>query len=280
MVSVSALQGPSYSGVLDRGLAVIELLSGRAEGMSLTSISEVLRIPRSATHRLMTSLSEHGYIRQEQDRGIYVLTTKLQVLAFRHLASSGYIDAAQQVLDRLAEKTGELVRLAVEDNGQLIWVAKAQGARFGLRYDPDMGMISKLSCSATGFAWLSKMEDKDAIAAIEEQGYGTPGDFGPRAPQTAAKVLEHIHEARKRGYAIGMQTYSDWMAAIATVLIHPLSGRPIGVVSVAGPLSRLAEDRLHELAPLLMASAEEISQLIPGSPCLMSPGAARKTIST
>ncbi|RQZ62261.1 IclR family transcriptional regulator [Burkholderia sp. Bp9004] len=265
---------PGYSGLLDRGLAILELLAGSETGASLTSISEQLRIPRSATHRLLTALSDHGYVRQEQDRGVYVLTTKLQVLAFRHLASSGYVDAAQQVLDRLAMATGELVRLAVADNDQLTWVAKSQGARSGLRYDPDMGMIAKLSCSATGYAWLSKMNDDEAIKIIESQGYGSRDEYGPRAPETAAEVLAHIHDAREQGYAIAVQTFTDWMAAIATALIHPLTKKPIGVVSVAGPFSRLPEKRLHEFAPLLIEAAREIAQLIPGSPALTSPGIA------
>ncbi|MGR3911510.1 IclR family transcriptional regulator [Burkholderia sp. SR8] len=274
MASRTASNEPGYSGLLDRGLAILELLSGCADGLSLTAISDTLRIPRSATHRLLTSLSDHEYVRQEQDRGDYVLTTKLQALAFRHLASLGYMDAAQQVLDRLATETGELVRLAVADNGQLTWVAKAQGARAGLRYDPEMGMVAKLSCSATGYAWLSRMSDEDAVAILQAQGYGTQADFGPQAPQTAAEVLKHIHAARKRGYAVAVQTFSDWMAAIATPLVHPLSKQPIGVISLAGPLTRLPEKRLHELAPLLVAAAAEISQLVPGSPSLTSPGLA------
>ena len=63
----------SYSGVLDRGLAIIELLAESADGLPLSAISEELRIPRSATHRLLTSLSGHGYVRQEEERGTYVL---------------------------------------------------------------------------------------------------------------------------------------------------------------------------------------------------------------
>lgn len=34
----------------------------------------------------------------------------------------------------------------------------------------------------------------------------------------------------------------------------------IGVLSIAGPSARLAQSRLTELAPLLLAAAEELSQ--------------------
>lgn len=270
----SASQELSYSGVLDRGLAIIELLAESADGLPLSAISEELRIPRSATHRLLTSLSGHGYVRQEEERGTYVLTSRLQVLAFRHLSVSGFVDAVQPVINRLAMETGELVRLAVADNGQLTWVARAQGARSGLRYDPDMGMEAKLSCSATGYAWLSRMSNEEALALVEAQGIGTREAFGPAAPQTGAEVLEHVALARQRGYAVAIQTFTDWMSAMAAPLVHPVSEKAIGVVSVAGPVFRLPEARLHDYAPLLLEAVEEISHLIPGSPALMNPAMA------
>jgi DNA-binding IclR family transcriptional regulator len=277
MTDTTSPQELSYSGLLERGLAVIELLASSAEGMPLTTVSEKLRIPRSATHRLLSTLAGHGYVRQEQERSTYVLTTKLQILAFRHLAASGFVDAVQPVLNRLAADTGELVRLAVADNDQLSWVAKAQGNRSGLIYDPDMGMVAKLSCSATGYAWLSHMQDREAVALVERQGYGSRSEYGPEAPQNAKELLANVALARKRGYGIAVQTFTDWMSAMATVIKHPVSSVPIGVLSIAGPVFRLPEARLHDLAPLLMEAAEEISQLVPGSPALMNPAYASRT---
>ena len=68
------------------------------------------------------------------------------------------VDVAQPSLDRLAEESRELVRLAIVDGSELVFVAKAQGATRGLRYDPDMGLSVPLSCSAAGHAWLSTHE--------------------------------------------------------------------------------------------------------------------------
>ncbi|MCK9801555.1 IclR family transcriptional regulator [Pseudomonas sp. MAFF 302030] len=271
MASAASTTEAGFSGVLDRGLAILELLAGSAEGLTLSAVSDQLRIPRSATHRLLTALGEHAYVRQEQERGTYVLTSKLQVLAFRQLCASGLVDAVQPVLNRLAAQAGELVRLAVADPRQLTWVARAQGARNGLRYDPDMGMEARLSCSATGFAWLACLDDEQALARVEHQGYGSVAEFGPHAPQTPEQLLAQLAATRQRGYAVAVQTFSDWMAAIAVALRHPVSHQPIGVISIAGPVFRFSEAKLHEVAPLLLAAAAEVQTLIPGSPALMSP---------
>ncbi|SYX90177.1 Pca regulon regulatory protein [Pseudomonas reidholzensis] len=274
MPSAVSTTEATVTGLLERGLAILELLASSAEGVPLTEISEALQIPRSATHRLLNILCENGYARQEQERGTYVLTSKLQVLAFTHLGADGTLDAVQPVLNRLAAEVGELVRLSVVDDDRLTWVARAQGARAGLRYDPDMGKEARLSCSASGYAWLSTMDNARALALVAQQGLGSVEDYGPQAPQSIEALLPRIEAARSVGYAVAIQTFADWMAAIAVPVVHPLSGKVIGVVSVAGPVFRLSEARLQQIAPALIAAAAHIQQLIPGSPALMSPGLA------
>jgi DNA-binding IclR family transcriptional regulator len=259
-------QGPA--GILGRSLAILERLSAAAHGMALQDIADGLAIPRSAAHRLLTGLLHHGYLRQDRDRGHYGLTTKLLTLAFTHLGATGVTDAAQPVLDRLAAETGELARLGVWDGARLCWVAKAQGATSGLRYDPDMGQEARLSCSATGFALLSCMTDDDALALVEAQGFGRREDFGPEAPRDAKALLKRLKRARADGYAIAIRTYADWMASAAVPLRRRGSGALLGTVSIAGPVQRLPEERLRDLAPHLLIAAEELAALLPGSPLL------------
>ena len=113
-------------------------------------------------------------------RGDYALTTKLASLGLSFLSKSGVVDIAQPIIDRLAAATEELVRLAIVDDQRLTLVAKAQGARSGLRYDPDMGIELRLSCSAAGHAWLMKLfPRKRALEAVTRQGFGEPRHFGP-----------------------------------------------------------------------------------------------------
>src|SRR3954468_9046045 len=154
----------SPSGLLERTLGALELLSDNAHGLPLFEIADRMRIPRSAAHRVLTSLVEHGYVRQERHQGAYRLTAKIASLGLTFLSDIGVTDLAQPILDRLARETGELVRLALIDGQTLTWVAKAQGSPFGLRYDPDMGQKARLSCSANGHAWLSCLTDDEALA--------------------------------------------------------------------------------------------------------------------
>lgn len=256
----------SPSGLLERTLGVLELLSGNARGLQLYEIAERLHIPRSATHRVLTSLVERGYVRQERHQGAYMLTAKIASLAFTFLAGSGITDLAQPILDRLAADSGELVRLAMVDGRELVWVAKSQGAQFGLRYDPDMGQVARLSCSASGIAWLSCLPETEALSLVEKQGYGSRAEYGPKAPQTAKALLKYLRQTRKRGFSLVVQTYSPWMNTIAAPIRDPGSGDVTGTINIAGPHIRLTEERMLALAPLLLEAARELSLATIASP--------------
>jgi IclR family transcriptional regulator, acetate operon repressor len=244
--------------VLQRSLQVLEKLAAAPEGRSLSSLAQELDMPLSATHRVLNELVEAGYVRQAHDQGVYGLTIKLVSLGLSFLSNSGVVDVAQPLLDRLAQHSGELVRLAVLDGDQLVFVAKAQGATRGLRYDPDMGLSVRLSCSAAGHALLSTMSDEQALALVARQGFGRPQDFGPKAPTTAKALLAYVRATRKRGFSMIVEVFAPGMTAMSAPL-RRRDGKVLGVVTIAGPLVRLTEPRMLELGPTLLETASDVA---------------------
>jgi DNA-binding IclR family transcriptional regulator len=245
------------SGILERGLAILEYLATHAEGAPITDIARVLDMPHSAAHRMLAALTERGYVRQLRTQGDYALTIKLASLGLGFLSGTGIVDIAQPVLDQLAEASGELVRLAVIDSDRLVWVARAQGAQRGLRYDPDMGMAAPLSCSATGHAWLLTMSDDEALTRAARQGFGRPSDYGPNAPTTPRALLKFVHAARKRGFSMIDEVFTPGMSAMAAPVRRP-DKEVIGVVSIAGPRARLDAKRMARLGPALLDAAADV----------------------
>ena len=203
------------SALLERSFKVLEHLADHPEGQPLSSLAKTLEIPLSATHRLLAELVRCGYVRQDPRDGHYLLTIKLVSVGLSFLSRSGVVDIAQPLLDQLAARAGELVRLAVVDGDDLTFVAKAQGATRGLRYDPDMGLSVPLSCSAAGHAWLSTLDEDAAVALVTRQGLGKPEDYGPRAPTTLKAVLTYVRAARRRGFSMINEVFAPAMTAMA-----------------------------------------------------------------
>ncbi|BCQ65023.1 hypothetical protein PBOI14_67730 [Pseudomonas sp. Boi14] len=169
---------------IERVFSVLERLTADPRGLPLQTLAEQLEIPKSATHRLLAELIRLGYVRQNPDNLRYQLSTRLVAMGFRYLSASG-ADIVQPVLDRLAVESGELVRLGVIEGERQTWIAKSQGARSGLRYDPDMGREAPLFYTASGHAWLATLSDAEALSLVERQAAEPRRTWGQRS------ALEH-----------------------------------------------------------------------------------------
>jgi IclR family transcriptional regulator, acetate operon repressor len=245
---------------LDRGLQILELLANSNDGMPLGMIADSLDVPRSACHRLLEALAARGYVRQIRERGDYVMTTRLPALGLSFLSSSGLVDIAQPMIERIADASGELARLSIVDQDRLTWVAKAEGNRKGFRYDPDMGMNARLSCTSSGHAWLMTLSDERAVELVSKQGFGRPEEYGPKAPTTVKSLLGFLHAARVRGYAMIDELFAPGMTAVAAPVRRP-NQAAIGVISLAGPRNRLTFERMQQLGPVLLQTALELATM-------------------
>lgn len=251
------------SSVLEKSLAILELMVEHPEGMQVSAIAQRLDQPVSGVHRQLRELARLGYVRQAREQGDYALTLRLAALGLGFLGRSGVTDIAQPILDRLAAQSGELIRLSVLDASGLTWVAVAQGATVGLRYDPgrEQGMQVHPASTAGGQALLSTMTDDEVLALVGRTGL-RPKDapVGPNAPASISDLLTTLKETRARGYSVAIDTYIAGMGAMAVPVRAGgvADGPVIGCVSIAGPAVRFPKERMEELAPALFDASSEL----------------------
>lgn len=251
-----------------RTLLVLERLAASSAGLGLTEIAEALGLPKSVAHRILALLVEAGYAKRSEESGRYLLTLKLTILGLRHYVSLGLADLAQPFLDRLAEETGELARLALVEGERLVWVAKAQGARAGLRYEPgpdhDTGHDVVLHATATGKAWLATLPEAEALRIVAAEGFETERRFGPNAARNLAEFRARLAETRRAGHGEALEEGEAGTAAIAVAVADRTEpGRTIGTLSLAGPLLRFGPERRGTLAQHLKHAAKEFADLWP-----------------
>lgn len=258
------------SSVLEKAFAIIELLVDHPAGLPVSAIAAQTEQPVSGVHRMLHELIRQGYVRQLHDGGDYALSIKLSALGLGFLGRAGITDVAQPILDRLAATSSELIRLSVIDGRKLTWVAVAQGATRGLRYDPgqEQGVVAHLATSAGGRAWLASMGDEAALELVGAQGFAREGGPtpAPDAPRLGvAELLEILSQTRQRGYAIAVSSYLLGMAAMAVTVRYRGEGPVLGCLSIAGPAVRMDQGRMDALLPALRAAAEELGTAASGS---------------
>lgn len=252
-------------GQIERALGILELLADHPRGLGLSEISQQLGIAKSATHRILTRLVAREFVQQDVLTQHYRISVRLAALGFRYLAGSGVNEVCQPELDRLAAETGDFVRLAVVSGERLTFIAEAQGARRGLRYEGQHGRRDvKLHASATGKAWLATLPDDEAVRLVLQQGFAAPDEFGPRAIRAIPALLTDLARTRRQGYATAYEEGDPGVAAVAAVIGGIGPGAPaVGTIAVVGPIIRLTRKRMAEVAPSLLATANRLSSLWP-----------------
>lgn len=251
----------------DRALRVVELLARHPDGLPMSEIAETLAIPKTAIHRLLAELQAMGYLHQLPDAR-FSLTVKIISVALDYLAATGLMDVVQPHLDALARHCQELVRLAVANQQQLTWIAKAQGAGPGLRYEPRPDGIVNLSATATGLSWLATLPEDQALRLITAQGLAPHPTYGPQAPRSIQAVLAHLDAARAQGYAFIGDANENGMSAVGIPIFAPGIEPAIGALCITGPSYRCTVEHMQALIPAAQETADALGRASRDSPLL------------
>ncbi len=254
-------------GLLNRCLEVLELLSADSQWRRLSDIAAALDQPKGAVHRLLAELQGLGWIERDHDTERYRLTLKLALLGQQYLRATGLPGIAQPILDEVAKRCRELVRLTVLQDHGLHWLASSQGAPTGLMYQPAFNGRLTLHTTANGKIWLSTLDDSLAVAMAIQGGLGQPAGpgllIGPRALRDAQALRDDLTRCRSRGYGLAIEEAEPGVKAIAVVVRAQDDQRILGTMSIAGPLVRMGPERDAEFHALLLQAVGTLALVWP-----------------
>jgi DNA-binding IclR family transcriptional regulator len=248
--------------VLENCFAVVELLAVEGRYMRLSVIADRLGLQRSGTHRLLTALCGLGWVERDMDTEQYRLSLKLSALGHCYLASTRLLDVCQPVLDRLAEESRELVRLAVIEHDELTTIAHAQGAQGSLVVQSRNFPTLPLHVTASGKAWLATLPEETALRMVLTAGFGQPGAFGPNALRSVEALQRELALTRKRGYGVAFEEAEPGVVGVA-LTIGGTTAVPHGVLAIAGPTVRMTPKRIVDLADMARKAADELALVWP-----------------
>jgi DNA-binding IclR family transcriptional regulator len=247
--------GPQAGGVqsVDRAISVLEILAKRGEA-GVSEVAAEIDVHKSTAFRLLGALEARGLVEQAGERGKYRLGFGIVRLAG---AVTGRIDITQQgrpVCERLAEEIGETVNIAVmqEKYAVNLYQVRGQGAVTAHNW---VGHLTPLHATSSGKILLAHMPAHKRAELLSEAGLKK---VTPHTLTSKTKLEKNLAEARERGYSWTMEELEVGLHAIAAP-VRDRDGEVIASVSASGPAYRLTEERLHELAPVLIEGAEEIS---------------------
>src|SRR5688572_17813016 len=123
--ATAAAASPYQVQVLDRAVAILDLLAAEGEGLSLLELSSRLALHKSTVHRVLMVLERHRFV-EKGPGGHYGLGLKLFELGQRAVGRLGIGERARPHLETLAGAAGETAHLCVLDEGEVLYLEKVE----------------------------------------------------------------------------------------------------------------------------------------------------------
>lgn len=211
---------------LARGLEALVCLSKEPQGYSSGELAKLLKIDRTASHRILRTLQCCGFAYQED--GKYRLSYRLFVLLME--AQSRLAQLARPVLRELAGETGYTASLALWEGGQVVPVVIERG-QAPLVVNSNLGTPVPLHASALGKVMLAFQEEKlrDQILRGLKLERLTENTITSR--KRLARELEAV---RERGYATDHEEYRVGIRCVAFPILGE-KGQAMAAISVSYP---------------------------------------------
>ncbi|MFF5261908.1 IclR family transcriptional regulator [Actinomadura viridis] len=226
---------------LERTFELLEHLADAGGEMALSELTEVSGLPMPTIYRLMRTLVNQGYVRQQPSKR-YALGPRLIRLgegASRLLGSW-----ARPALARLVDEVGETANMAVLEGDVAVYVAQVP-SRHSMRMFTEVGRRVQPHCTGVGKALLAQLPDARVREILDRTGMEahTPTTF---TDQDA--LLAELKRVRERGYAVDDEEQEVGVRCVAV----PLPGAPaLTALSVSGPSARMTRAAVDDVVPVM-----------------------------
>jgi DNA-binding IclR family transcriptional regulator len=244
--------GPADSPNLaaDRVLQVLSGFLTSSEPMGVMEISRRLGLDKSVVHRILTTLTRHGYLDQDISSRKYRVGPTAWELGQRFTARSWVADVAVPLLDKLLRRFGSSGYVGSLDGAEIVYLATVDGPG-PFQVWVDVGSRASALTTALGRAILAELPADELERVVAAAG-----------PQVdRGRLEEELAAARSRGYAVNRGESRPGVGSVGAAIKNPKS-RIVGAISVAFPIMPEFETMWEILPAEIMKVAGEISRQV------------------
>ncbi|RZU75536.1 IclR family transcriptional regulator [Micromonospora kangleipakensis] len=234
---------------LERAFELLEIMADAGGVIGLSRLAQESGLALPTIHRLIRTLVDLGYVRQEPSRQ-YSLGPRLIRLgdSASHLLGTW----SRPYLSRLVDALGESANLAMLDGDRVVYVAQVQ-SRQSMRMFTEVGRRVYPHCTAVGKALLAHLPPSDVHTLLERTGMPAQTEHTITEPR---RFAEEIDRVRAQGYAMDD---GEQEIGVRCVAVPVLGTSNRLAVSVSGPAPRMTPDVVERAVPLLRQAAADLA---------------------
>lgn len=219
---------------VERAANILKALGGGSRRLGVSELSDQLGLAKGTVHGLLRTLEAHGLVEQDTETDKYQLGATLLRLGNSYLDTSELRSRALRWSERLAENTGESVRVGVP-HGQGVLVVHHVFRPDNSLQILEVGAVLPLHASASGKALLAFDADREAQVLAAD----LPKLTG-RTVTAKAALRTQLAKVRERGYALEREEAVIGDAGVAAP-IFDRRGDVVGTIGLSGPVERLGQ---------------------------------------
>jgi IclR family acetate operon transcriptional repressor len=239
--------------VIARAAEVLRALEANGRGLSLGQLARQLNLPKSTVQRIVAALDRENFVIAATPQAGVRLGPALVSIA--RSAHCGLADIARPCLEKLAQRTGETVDLALLKGAEAVFMDHIEGSH-RLRAVSAIGVSFPLHCSANGKAMLSALSDP-RLAQMKKKIRLTR--FTPNSLTSWKQLQGEIEKIRETGIAYDLEEHTLGISAVGTPIMGPEG--EIAAISVPTPSVRFS-DAMHQLEAALKDCRAELNERV------------------
>jgi DNA-binding IclR family transcriptional regulator len=239
---------------ISKMMDVLSCFSTVHRSFGLAQIASAAGLPRATAHRMLAALREIGFIEQDGRSGNYSLGIRLFELGSLALANMDLLREAKPHMDRLSRLTGQPAHLGLFNGYAVVVVEREEPDDRPTRALPDTE-TAPAHCTGVGKAVLA-FQGEDVVDRVIEAGLKA---YTANTIATRERLLPDLATIRARGYSIDDCEHQIWVRCVAAP-VRNASGHVFAAISVTGPADRMTMERLEQLAPVVVQTADTISR--------------------
>lgn len=250
------ISGNQANKSVDKCLKILEYLAVQPEPVRLLDISKDLKINSSTALRFLTSLIHTGYAAQDEETSKYYLTYRICYFANHVSQHMDLRQLARPYMQQMAEMFNESSCLAVEQEGEIVYIDVYECQAKMLRTMQRIGKIAPMHCTGIGKLLLLNKSEEEIDELIRTKGMTR---FTENTFTTKIQLMEELKRVKEQDYAYDNEECEIGARCIAFP-IRDYRGRCVAGLSVTGPASRLSDSMIQTRIAAARALCLELSR--------------------
>jgi DNA-binding IclR family transcriptional regulator len=239
---------------LKKALDIIDMIAESGTS-GVRDLSALTGYPSTTVHRIITTLTKHGYLRQNPESKGYSLSTRFLEFADCVQQQFDLVAIAKPYLERVERDTGESVNLGMMDNFMLVYLDHIHSRNHSLQAFTRLGARVPLYSTGMGKVFLSFVDPEKLDAFFKSVKMER---YTEKTITDKKSLLKELARIREQGFAIDDEEKERGVRCVAAP-VFDRKGIIVAAVSISGAVQWISQEKIEPLSRRIILCASEIS---------------------